>query len=154
MGSRDTDLSGLALPETPQEGLLAALAELEQARIQQILIVDDDEATRRLIRRILHAHGQFGVQEASSGEEALAVSRRSPPHLVILHLMMPDKDGFTVLDRLKDQPETGNVPVIVVTAKDLTPEERKRLEGRIARLMTKGDTMDEDLLREIGRVLR
>jgi threonine synthase len=151
---RDIDLSGLALPDTPQEGLLAALAELEQARIQQILIVDDDEATRRLIRRILHAHGQFGVQEASSGEEALAVSRRSLPHLVILDLMMPDMDGFTVLDRLKDQPETRNVPVIVVTAKDLTPEERKRLEGRIARLMTKGDTMDEDLLREIGRVLR
>jgi CheY-like chemotaxis protein len=62
-------------------------------------------------------------------------------------------DGFTVLDHLRQQPETRNVPVIVVTAKDLTPAEKKRLEGQISRLMTKGTFLDEDLLAEIGRVL-
>jgi CheY-like chemotaxis protein len=72
---------------------------------------------------------------------------------VILDLMMPEMDGFTVLDHLRQQPETRNVPVIVVTAKDLTPAEKKRLEGQISRLMTKGTFLDEDLLAEIGRVL-
>jgi len=66
---------------------------------------------------------------------------------------MPEMDGFTVLDHLKQQPETSNVPVIVVTAKDLTPAEKKRLEGHISRLMTKGDFLDEELLAEISRVL-
>jgi CheY-like chemotaxis protein len=66
---------------------------------------------------------------------------------------MPEMDGFAVLDGLKQHPETRSVPVIVVTAKDLTPHERKRLEGQISRLMTKGDFLDEDLLAEIGRVV-
>jgi CheY-like chemotaxis protein len=83
----------------------------------------------------------------------LAEARRTPPHVVILDLMMPEMDGFTVLDHLKQQPETSNVPVIVVTAKDLTPAEKKRLEGHISRLMTKGDFLDEELLAEISRVL-
>jgi CheY-like chemotaxis protein len=73
--------------------------------------------------------------------------------VVILDLMMPEMDGFTVLDHLKAQPETARVPVIVVTAKDLTPLEKRRLEGQISRLMTKGDFLDEELIEEIGRVL-
>jgi len=73
---------------------------------------------------------------------------------VILDLMMPEMDGFEVLDRLKDEQATHQVPVIVVTAKDLTLDEKKRLEGQISRLMTKGDFLNEDLLEEISKALR
>lgn len=150
---QDVVLEEATLPESPQEGLLAALAELDDQQTRRVLIVDDDPGTRRLIHRILQAQGKYLIHEASSGAEALAEARRTPPHVVILDLMMPEMDGFTVLDHLKQQPETSNVPVIVVTAKDLTPAEKKRLEGHISRLMTKGDFLDEELLAEISRVL-
>jgi CheY-like chemotaxis protein len=67
--------------------------------------------------------------------------------------MMPEMDGFTVLDRLKTYEETADVPVVVVTAKELTGGEKKKLEGQIARLMMKGDFLNEDFLDEIGKVL-
>jgi CheY-like chemotaxis protein len=67
--------------------------------------------------------------------------------------MMPEMDGFAVLDALKQRKETANVPVVVVTAKELTPQEKRSLDGRISRLMTKGEFMGEDLLGEIGRAL-
>lgn len=143
----------VALEESPQEGLLAALAQLDHGRFQRVLIVDDDASTRLLIRRLLLAHGEYAVEEAASGAEALAEARRRQPDLVVLDLMMPEMDGFAVLDHFRQQPQTARVPVIVVTAKDLTPAERKRLEGRISRLLTKGDFQDEDLVREISKVL-
>ncbi len=147
------DLPEGEFPASPQEGLLAALARLDRRRTRSVLIVDDHPDARRLIRRILQAHGSYSVREVGSGPEALADARDHPPDLVILDLMMPEMDGFEVLDRLKDEPATHRVPVIVVTAKDLTLEEKKRLEGQISRLMTKGDFLNEDLLEEISKAL-
>lgn len=66
---------------------------------------------------------------------------------------MPEVDGFDVLTQLKRQEATTQTPVIVVTAKGLTPEERRRLEGKISRLVLKGDLEEEDLPREIRRAL-
>jgi threonine synthase len=141
------------LPASPQEGLLSALARLDQRRTRSVLIVDDHPDARRLIRRILQAQGSYTVHEVGSGPEALVEAREHPPDLVILDLMMPDMDGFEVLDRLKKEQATQQVPVIVVTAKDLTGDEKKRLEGQISRLMTKGDFLNEDLLEEISKAL-
>jgi threonine synthase len=141
------------VPSSPQEGLLAALARLDERRTRSVLIVDDHPDARRLIRRILQAQGSYDVREVGSGPEALTEARAYPPDLVILDLMMPEMDGFEVLDRLKNERVTQQVPVIVVTAKDLTLDEKKRLEGQISRLMTKGDFLNEDLLEEIGKAL-
>ena len=143
-----------ALPASPQEGLLAALARLDQRRTRRVLVVDDHADARRLIRRILQAHGNYEVQEVGSGPEALAQAAAQPPDLVILDLMMPEMDGFEVLDRLESVVDPRDVPVIVVTAKALTAAEKKRLEGRISRLMLKGDFLTEDLLEEIGKALK
>ncbi len=142
------------LPDQPEEGLLAALVRLDQRRVHRVLIVDDHADTRRLIRRILQAQGDFEVFEAESGAEALREAKRIPADLVILDLMMPEMDGFAVLERLRAQPETARIPIIVVTAKMLTPTEKARLEGQIAQLMLKGDFLDDDLLEEINRALR
>jgi threonine synthase len=142
-----------SLPESPQDGLLAALARLDQRRTKEILIVDDNTDSRRLILRILQAHGDFTLREAQDGSEALERARHSPPDLLILDLMMPEMDGFRVLDELRADPTTNEIPVIVVTAKSLTPQESERLQGRITHLMLKGDLLDRDLIREIQQAL-
>ncbi|HMK09731.1 MAG TPA: pyridoxal-phosphate dependent enzyme, partial [Anaerolineales bacterium] len=139
--------------EIPQDGLLAALAQLDQRVTREILIVDDHPEARRLLRRILHAHGEYEIREAASGPEALALVGERPPDLMILDLMMPDMDGFAVLDSIRKQPSTAALPVVVVTAKELTAAEERRLQGRIRRLMTKGEFLSEDLLGEIDRAL-
>jgi len=146
-------MTGATTGEAPEDGLLSALAQLDQRITREVLIVDDHPEARRLLRRILNAHGEYELQEAASGPEALARIAARAPDLMILDLMMPGMDGFAVLDSIRQQPATATMPVIVVTAKELTPTEERRLQGRIRRLMPKGEFLSEDLLGEIDRAL-
>jgi threonine synthase len=140
-----------AQPETDprEEGLLSALRSVTQDRFPHILVVDDTPEARRLIVRILQSQGNFTITEAENGREALEIAKNDPPDLVVLDLMMPEMDGFTLLDRFEDEPALADVPVIVVTAKELTSKEKARLKGRIQSLMQKGSFMDDDLFEEI-----
>lgn len=152
--SRNVDLSSSQHPqETPQEGLLAALSQLSVERYPQIAVVDDSTDARRLIRRILQAHGEYRIFEAKDGQEAITLAKRERLDLIILDLMMPEVDGFSVLDALKDFPQTASVPVIVVTAKELTIQEKKHLKGRIYSLMQKGEFLSDELLAEVRTVV-
>ncbi|MCZ7551662.1 MAG: hypothetical protein B6D39_04180 [Anaerolineae bacterium UTCFX2] len=148
------DLPLEAVPESEQEGLLAALSRVTDDRFSRVLIVDDTEEARRLIRRILQSQGNYIIQEAHNGQSALALARQEPPDLILLDLMMPEMDGFSVLDALKDDPTTATVPVIVVTAKELTVDEKQRLSGRIHTLMQKGEFLSGDLLEEVQSLVR
>jgi CheY-like chemotaxis protein len=76
------------------------------------------------------------------------------PDLVILDLMMPEIDGFAVLDNLKSNQRTATIPVIVVTAKDLTQVEKQRLQGQIYSLMQKGEFMNDELLDEVRALVK
>ncbi len=147
--ARNVVLSSQRMLETPEEGLLAALNRVAEDRFPKILIVDDHADARRLIRRILQAQGNFAITEAQNGREALNMARADLPDLIILDLMMPEVDGFSVLDELKAGQETANIPVIVVTAKSLSAEERHRLKGQIQKLMQKGDFLNDELFEEI-----
>jgi threonine synthase len=140
--------------ETPQEGLLAALNRVTADRFPRVLIVDDTVEARRLIRRILQAQGNYQIMEAANGQEAIETAQVELPNLIILDLMMPEIDGFGVLDALKADAQTAPIPVIVVTAKDLTPEEKTRLSGQIHTLMQKGEFMSDDLHEEIDALLK
>jgi threonine synthase len=135
--------------EIPQEGLLAALSRVTDDRFPRVLIVDDTEEARRLIRRIMQSQGNYTLFEASNGHEAVELARQESPDLIILDLMMPEMDGFAVLDALKADVQTAPIPVIVVTAKALTPEEKIRLSGQIHSLMQKGEFMSDELLEEV-----
>lgn len=137
------------LDTTPQEGLLSALNQVTAERFPRIAIVDDTPDARRLIRRILQSTGDYTIFEATDGRSAIELVRRELPDLIILDLMMPEVDGFTVLDELKSQVATASIPVIVVTAKSLTTDERRRLRGQIHSLMQKGEFMSDELLEEI-----
>jgi threonine synthase len=135
--------------ETPQEGLLAALSRVTADRFPRVLIVDDTEQARRLVRRILQSQGNYTIFEAANGRQALELARKELPNLIILDLMMPEVDGFGVLDSLKANTQTALIPVIVVTAKELTPGEKKRLSGQIHSLMQKGEFLNDELLEEV-----
>ena len=136
------------LAAQPQEGLLAALHRLDE-RVRSIVIVDDNPDAARLIRRILQAKGSYDIQQAGDGRAGLALIRTQHPDLVVLDLMMPEMDGFAVLDALRADEATADIPVIVVTAKLLTPAERERLNGQIEALLQKGSFMDDELLADV-----
>jgi len=142
------------LLETPEEGLLAALSKVTTERFSRIIIVDDTPDARRLIMRILQSQGDYTLFEATDGKQAIEMAKREIPDLIILDLMMPEVDGFAVLDALKQDSQTAEIPVIVVTAKELTPDEKTRLKGRIHSLMQKGEFMGDDLADEVKSLLR
>jgi len=144
--ARDIELPAEA--PLPQEGLLAALHRLDE-RVRSIAIVDDTADARRLIRRILQAKGTYQIYEAEGGRTGLDLIRSQRPDLVVLDLMMPEMDGFAVLDALRADDATRDIPVIVVTAKALTPDERDKLTGQIESLLQKGSFMDDELLADV-----
>jgi threonine synthase len=153
--TRDVDLAVKeAQYPTPQEGLLSALNNVTPNRFPRVLVVDDTPEARRLIRRILQSQGDFEIFEAESGHGAIELVSRERPDLVILDLMMPEMDGFAVLDILRGRAETANIPVIVATAKELTVEEKSRLQGQIQSLMMKGDFLNDEFLEEVRALIR
>ncbi len=112
-----------------------------------ILIVDDDADVRALFEQELVAAG-YRTRSAAGGAEALAEIERERPAAVLLDLMMPPPDGFEVLYRIRERPEWANVPVIVVTAKELNPEDSSRLAGSVQRILKKG-TDPRGIVREL-----
>ncbi len=118
------------------------------------LVVEDDSATRDMFRRMLEKDG-WGVAEAANGREALDCVAQGRPRLILLDLMMPGMDGFEFLEELRQHPEWRSIPVVVVTAKDLTPEDRLFLNGSlllggcVKRVLQKGSFRRDELLREV-----
>jgi threonine synthase len=151
--SRNVVIPALTMTETPQEGLLAALNQVSAKRYPRIRIVDDTADARTLIRRILQTQGEYTFFEAEDGKSAIDIARSELPDLIILDLMMPEVNGFSVLDALKSDPQTATIPVIVVTAKELTGEEMNTLQHQTHSLMQKGEFMDDELLDEVRALL-
>ena len=118
----------------------------------QVLVVDDDPKTRDMLRRTLQKAG-WTVAEAATGSEAIAALERAKPALVLLDLMMPGMDGFEVLERLHGDETWRDVPVIIVTAKDLTREDIDRLNGRVIKVLQKGTYQRRDLVRDVRAVI-
>jgi CheY-like chemotaxis protein len=110
-----------------------------------VLVVDDSEETRGLLRRTLEGKG-FRVREAADGRQALAAAREQRPGLILLDLVMPVMDGFDTLQHLREDPRTAAVPIVVLTAKDLTDEERDRLGGKVQALFQKQQRVPLDAL--------
>jgi len=114
----------------------------------EVLVVDDEASVRDVLRRQLEREGHT-VRLATDGAEALAELEASRPDLVVLDLMMPNVDGFEVLEKLRDDETLRELPVIVFTAMDLEAEDRGRLESGVARILTKGGSGRETLLEEV-----
>lgn len=139
-----------ASPHT--EGLGAALKNLDE-QVTTIVVVDDNPHDRRLIRRLLQSHKRYRVYEARDGMEALQVIKDRQPDYVITDLTMPDMDGFMLLETLKQDEMTAGIPVLVVSAKDLTHADRRRLEAYDATILTKGGGDTREIVRQVTNTL-
>jgi PAS domain S-box-containing protein len=113
-----------------------------------VLVVEDDAPTREMLRRTL-VKESWEVVEAENGRVALERLDGLVPRLILLDLMMPEMDGFEFMAELRQRPECRQVPVVVITARDITEEDRQRLNGQVARVMQKGSFQMEDLVREL-----
>jgi PAS domain S-box-containing protein len=117
----------------------------------RVLVVDDDADHRRRLRGLLEKEG-WVVDEAADGREAL--DRLSPaPSIVLLDLLMPVMDGFEFLARVRERDDARSVPVVVLTAKDLTAADHDRLRGSIEAVLLKGSLNTEELLAEVGTAM-
>ena len=119
----------------------------------RILLVDDEPALRELLRATLEG-ADVSVDEAASGLEAEARIRRKRPDVIVLDLRMPGMGGTELCTHLKADPRTHKIPVIVVSAKDITGEDRARLQGQIEALYQKGSLSPRKFVDQIVQVLK
>jgi threonine synthase len=136
----------------PREGLQAALENLDE-RATTVLLVDDNSDDALLIRRLLEGYKHYRVYHAKDGWEGLAQARQKLPDLIVTDLTMPGIDGFGLVEELKLDPRTRNIPVVVVSAKDITPEERERLNGHIQAVYQKGSLAPRKFVDKVVQVI-
>ena len=127
-----------------KEGLLGAVWRAVAERLDRsgehrdVVVIDDDPTALELVRATLEPRG-WTVTTCTGGAEALSVIRAVNPSIVLVDLLMPDVDGFEVVDAMRADPRTAATPVVVLTAKSLTAQDRSRLQGRIEFVASKGE---------------
>ena len=136
----------------PREGLQAALENLDE-KTTTVLLVDDNADDALLIRRLLEGRKTYRVYHAKDGWEGLAMARQKLPDLIVSDLTMPGIDGFGLVEELKLDPRTKNIPVVVVSAKDISSEERRRLNGHIEALYQKGSLPPRKFVDQVVQVI-
>ena len=135
-----------------RDQLATTLAKYRPAPGGRVLVVDDDPATREVLKRALVKDGWL-VDEAENGRQALDRVAAGVPALVLLDLLMPEMTGFEFVAELRKNPAWGGIPVVVLTSKDLTPDERQMLSGNVERVMQKGAYSRDALLAEVNKVV-
>jgi threonine synthase len=148
----DVQLSDSQAP-APREGLQAALENLDE-KTTTVLIVDDNGDDAVLIRRLLESRKAYRIFHARDGWEGLAMARQRRPDLIVLDLMMPGIDGFGLVEELRSDPRTRGLPIVVVSAKDISPEERKRLNGHIEAVFQKGALQPRKFVDQVIQVIK
>jgi CheY-like chemotaxis protein len=115
-----------------------------------VLVIDDDQASREFLRRIL-VKRKWTVHEAADGIRGLELMKRLKPRLVLLDLLMPEMDGFQTLSEMQSVPELQNIPVVVVTSKDLSANEVTWLRDRAVAVVNKGANSRSQLVEALER---
>ncbi|MEO0595939.1 MAG: response regulator, partial [Chloroflexota bacterium] len=118
----------------------------------KVLVVEDDEATRDVLTRTLERTG-WEVVEAENGSVALDRLHEGLPRLILLDLMMPTMDGFQFITAVKNIPDWASIPIIVLTAKDLTPEDLEQLNGSVEQVLTKQAQTQNELVEQIRKLV-
>ena len=119
---------------------------------KRVLVVDDDPQARTMLAHVLREE-KAEVVLAASGDEALSQIAQSPPDLVLLDLMMPGMSGFEMVARLRAQPDGARIPVMIVSAKDLTADDILTLNGHVQRFVAKGSIEPEGLTNAVRQLL-
>jgi threonine synthase len=134
------------------EGLSTALEQLDE-QITSIVVIDDNPHDSRLLRRLLQSYKQYRIFEAHNGPDGVDLVRQRQPDLVIMDLMMPEMDGFSVLEALKSDERTREIPVVVVSAKSLAAGEWERLYRHTDSIWQKGNFNARELVGHVVGVL-
>ena len=117
-----------------------------------LLLVDDNDLDLQLMSYKLKSE-KWNVNTASGGKDALTQIDEDVPDLLILDLLMPEVDGFQVLEQIRSQEKTKDLPVIIITAKNLTDDDKKKLDGKVSSVLVKSQTSLHELHGEINKIL-
>jgi CheY-like chemotaxis protein len=157
--SKGAALGAAAVMQKPvtRKELYRALSELglfalAEGETLKVLVVDDDPKSVELVAVQLKAFGA-SVIRAFGGAEAIEMAQRELPGLIVLDLMMPEVNGFDVVQALRERTDTARIPVVVVTAKRITPADRARLNGSVAAIMEKGQFDRAGFTAEVRRAM-
>ncbi len=170
VGLRDIPVIMVTMVDDPDRGFTLGAADyatkpINRRRLAQILrkhtcdsppcpvlLVEDEPSTRALTRKMLEKEG-WKVTEAENGRAALESMERERPRLILLDLMMPEMDGFEFAERVRRHPEWRSIPIVVLTAMDLTSEDRQRLNGYVESIIRKAGDSRESLLNQVRDLL-
>jgi len=119
----------------------------------RVLVVDDDPKAVDLVSDYLASFGHQ-VHKAYGGAHGIAIAGDEHPDLVILDLMMPEVNGFMVVEKLRENPRTSDIPIIILTAKIVSADERRRLNGHIVAIAEKSGIDRATFLSEVNRAVR
>lgn len=133
--------------------LVATLRRCLTSATPRVLLVDDESDSRRLLANLLEGE-TCEIRTAGNGREALSILQDFRPDLVLLDLLMPEMDGMTFLNHLRSDPRYRFLPVVIVSAKDLTPEESAQLAHMAEDVVQKGDNLESEMKRVLDRFLR
>jgi signal transduction histidine kinase/DNA-binding response OmpR family regulator len=137
-----------------QEELVHALDRLNKdGTIHDVLVIDDDPNDLRLIEKILNEHGEYKPILAQGGRRGWEAINTKVPHAIILDIFMPEMDGFTILEKLRENPKLRDIPVLVVSGGGLTNEQQQQLSDFGQRLITKASLNEGELIESIENAL-
>ncbi len=132
--------------------IIAALQRIPGIPAKHVLVVDDEPDAVDLLTQILQGEG-YQVKGAYSGKEALRALNTAPQDIIFLDLLMPEMDGFEVIQRVKANPRWRDIPIIVVTAKDLTDSDQRFLQRSVDKIIQKSGLTSENLMKEVQSLL-
>ncbi len=118
----------------------------------RVLIVDDDPKAIAAMDNLLRSEG-YTVLKAANGKEGIEMSKKELPDLIVLDLMMPEISGFDVVDALRSEDKTASIPIVILTAMDLSQEDKNRLKGRVLYLEEKGEVARERFIARVKEAL-
>jgi PAS domain S-box-containing protein len=137
-----------------EEDLVHSLNRLNgDGSINEVLVIDDDPNDLRLVEKILNEHSQYKPVLAEGGLNGWETLLAHPPQAIILDLFMPELDGFTILERMRSTAKLRDIPVVVISGVDLSPEQKKQLDNLGKRLLQKGMLNEEELFITLERAL-
>lgn len=136
-----------------RERLISVLEKyIDERQSNSVLVIEDDMATSQMMTKMLEKEG-YRVTRAGNGHLALQNVAQAKPQLILLDLMMPEMDGFEFVTELRKREEWRSIPIVVVTAKNITEEDRLRLNGYVKKIVQKGDLHREALLQEVRHLI-
>ncbi|HKS23846.1 MAG TPA: response regulator [Thermoanaerobaculia bacterium] len=136
-----------------RERLLDRIRQLTRNSRPRLLLIDDDQAVHSLLDEQLARLG-YTIESAFTGESGVQAAKESTPDVIILDLMMPGMSGFEVAGALKESPETANIPIVVLTSKEISADDRRELQSKVTSFVQKGKSAREQLVTEIRRLRR